>query len=113
MNDQGQAGAVQMQVQWMQDPLAVPSPVNQFLLQGGPDVQGVPGPDSFILTFGHVTPPAVPQFATEAEALAFAAGNIALVAPVARLTFTPGRLRELHTVLGQVIDQLDGLGTRN
>jgi hypothetical protein len=96
-----------MQVQWMQDPVAVPAPINQFVIQAGPDVQGDQRPDTFIVTFGHVTPPAMPQFENEEDARAFAMSNVALVAPVARLSFTPSRLRELHAVLTQVIGQLD------
>lgn len=101
----GGAGQVQVQVQWMQDPGAVPAPVNQFMIQGGPGVGQSPDPDSFVLTFGHVTPPPVPTFATEDDARAFAENAAAFVVPVARLSFTPGRLQELHDVIGQVLSQ--------
>lgn len=89
----------------MQDPAAVPAPVNQFLVQQGPGVSGASEPDTFTLTFGHVTPPPVPVFNSAEEAEEFGRNVAAHVVPVSRLSFTPGRLRELHEVLGQVLAQ--------
>jgi hypothetical protein len=101
----GGGNDIQIQVQWMQDPGAVPVPVNQYMLQAGPGTMGNAEPDTFILTFGHVTPPVVPQFNDASEAAAFAANSVAFVVPVARLSFTPARLRELHSVIEQFLRQ--------
>lgn len=111
MGEEAKSNSVQMQAQWIQDLAQVPAPVNQFLIQGGPDIGGSQVPDSFVITFGHLTPPPMPQFESQEEARAFASANVALISAVARLTFTPGRLRELHGLLGQVIEQFD-IGTQ-
>lgn len=77
------------------------------MIQGGPGVGAATTPDTLILTFGHVTPPAVPTLENEADAVQFAASNVAFVASVGKFSFTQGRLRELHDVIGQVISSFN------
>jgi len=95
-------------VQWLQDPTAVPSPVNQVWIQGGPAAGQNATTDMFYLTLGHVMPPAV-QPGSDQEAIAEAAAAMTLlITPVGRFAITPERLRELRDLLTVTLDQYDG-----
>ena len=104
MSNDGGAGQVRVNVQWVHDNVAVPAPVNQIQILGGPSALQSPDPDTYLVTFGHVTPPALPSFANQDEADAYSQQAIALVVPVARLTFTPARLREVYNAIGVVLE---------
>lgn len=108
MSDQPNPSHIELHTQWVGDPAAVPAPVNQFIVQAGPNVDGEPTSDTYFLTLGHLTPPFVPQTLTADQAIQFSEQNIALVVPVGKFTFTAARLRELHKVIGSVLAFAEG-----
>lgn len=101
-------GPVAINIQWIQDPTAVPSPVNQFALVGGPNIEGHTRADSYILTFGHMTPPMLPETSSPEEMRAMLANHQFLVAPVGLFEFTEPRLRNLRDTLNTFFTALDG-----
>ncbi|MFZ4894244.1 hypothetical protein ACL9RL_07330 [Plantibacter sp. Mn2098] len=103
MSDYVSPPQIELQAQWIGDPAAVPAPVNQFIVQSGPSIDGTDAPDTFFITFGHMVPPFVPPGISVEDANRFATENVALVAPVGKFTLTTPRMRELYDVLGRVI----------
>ena len=101
---------MQIQAQWMDNPGLVASPVNQYLIQAGPNVEDAGVPDSFFLTFGSTTPPVIDPNMTPEQFAALDGSITTLVVPVAKLYFTVPRLRELHKKLGEVVHFLDSAG---
>jgi len=104
MND-AQPDGIQVQVQWLPDTEGVPRLVNQFMIQGGPPVEGRADSDGFIITLGSLVPPFfAPGMSPEQLAEVQATRPTAFVNTVGRFFFTADRLAELHEHLGRIID---------
>jgi hypothetical protein len=101
------AGRIPVNVQWALDPMRIPTPVNQVMIQGGFPASEFNPSDGAYLSFGHANPPIVPQGLTEEQAGAALVGQTLFVAPIAQLYLSVDRVRELHRLLGEFIARSD------
>ena len=92
-----------MSLQWAVDPLRVPVPVNQFLIQGLPGPEGTSLPDGFAITLGSLVPPFVAPGMSPEQLRDFGANNVATVVPVGQFAFSIDRLREFRDHLSNVL----------
>jgi hypothetical protein len=107
MADEAASAGPQIRIQWITDPTAVPSAVNQFILQSGPAVQNDARIESVFLTFGSIVPPIVPPGLTPDQMSEYAANNVAVAVPVGRFVFTMPRFRELYGQMALLIEAAD------
>ncbi|MFF2271554.1 hypothetical protein ACFVTX_04735 [Agromyces sp. NPDC058136] len=101
------SGQGQVQAQWVIDPMVVPAPANQFLVQASGDETGASA--EVVLNFGYFSPPLVNlPGASQAEIEQAMASSIFPVPAVARVTMSRGRLIELHTKISEILAATDG-----
>ncbi len=92
----------------MQDPTAVPTPVNQFAITGGPNIEGQTRADSYMLALGHMTPPMLPANLPPEQMQEILSSQPILISSVGLFEFTEPRLRHLRDVLNNLFASLDG-----
>lgn len=98
---------IELRVVWDGVDAVPPVPANQFLLQ--PISTQAEKVDEIVLTAGHLVPPALTGPPDEQRALALALSVIS-VRPVARVSMTLDRARELRDLLVRVIGEIDERG---
>lgn len=95
---------IQVQTVWQINPMNVPVPINQILLQEGPTTKhGKSG--EFLISLGHVTPPA---FVPGADGRIPAEATDGLVLPIAGVgtfSLTYERLVEFRELIDDFVDQ--------
>lgn len=89
--------------QWLSQPASVPSPVNQFMLQGEGPSNASNQPEGFVLTLGYVGMPVSPGAANPSGVPQ--SDVVAPIVPVGRFYFTPSRLKELSKLIAQILEE--------
>lgn len=95
---------IQVQTAWQVNPMNVPVPINQMLLQEGPSTKrGRSG--EYVLTFGHVSPPAFVPNADGTVPTEMINGLVLPIAAVGTFTLTFERLIEFRELIDEFVDQ--------
>ncbi|UPL13000.1 hypothetical protein [Microbacterium galbinum] len=95
---------IQVQTVWQINPMNVPAPINQILLQEGPTTKNGKSGEYF-LSLGHVTPPAFvpePDGTLPPEAVN---GLVLPIAAVGTFSLTFERLVEFRELIDAFVDQ--------
>ncbi|MFG6446466.1 hypothetical protein ACFXQA_14495 [Microbacterium sp. P07] len=91
-------GEFAAQLQWVGDMVSPPAPVNQILVLADSPVQGSDRPDTHVLVFGYVSPPAIIGELTP-EQIAQIISQPLPVIPQGRFVLSTARLREFRDVI--------------
>ncbi|MFI8593711.1 hypothetical protein ACIGCK_04685 [Microbacterium sp. NPDC078428] len=98
-----------VQLQWVGDMASPPSPVNQILITADAPVSGHPVPDAHILSFGFVSPPAIPGELSPSQIAQLQSQPLPVI-PAGRFFITTDRLREFRDVISGHLARLEGQG---
>ena len=94
--------SVSIKSQWANNPMNVPTTVNQMLLQLGlPAGEDTPS-DGVYLSFGHMQPPILPNPMTD-EAKAVLQNTVFTVMPVATIFLTRDRLEQFNVLIADFL----------
>lgn len=95
-------------MQWMISPAAVPSPVNQILVQAGPTTDDPSRTDLYYVHFGHVTPPVLPELDTPEQAQDFVNEMTLPVVVSGSFAITRDRLIQINRVITEALAKGSG-----